>query len=425
MSQLKLIFIVTMGSILETYDFSLYGYYAQTLAQLFFPQSNKAFALLLTFTVFAVGFITRPLGAAIFGSIGDKYGRKSSLLISIMLMAIPTAAIGILPTYAQIGLGAPILLMICRLLQGVAVGAEFTGTMVYMVESAPGKLRAFYGSLCICSGYIAMLLTAFMVNIFSTWDSSSQMAIQVWRIPFLFSVFLGVVGLCIRSRLPETAAFKTIQEGKAVAPNPLLKTLTCMPARLLLSIGVIIVHSIGFYLLFVYLNSYLQNYYHLSLSRISLMNMVAITIAIIAVPIIGLIAERTDKRNLIIIGTMGLILFSLPLFKLIETAHIAAFITMQASLTLLLCLVSAVLPAFLTELFPVELRSTGMALAYNLSGVIFGGTTPLTLYFFLKKTEQLNFPAWYLMLSAGVSLVSVLAISYADKRAYALKLDAS
>jgi len=402
--------MVLLGSILETYDYSLYGYFAPILAKLFFPTYDPVSSLLIAFSVFAVGFVTRPIGAAIFGHYGDKYGRKKMLMISIMLMAIPTAGIGLLPTYAQIGIYAGILLTCCRLLQGLAVGAEFVGTMVYMIEQAPVHRQTLFGSLCICSGYIAMLFTAIVVALLTHFISTSALQTWGWRIPFILGLGLGAIGLYVRSKLSETPAFKALLKEKTTVTNPLFETIFHRPLTLLLGTGLVMIHALGFYLLFVYLTSYLNTYYKISPEMTSSINTLVLILAVIIIPIIGLLAENINKKYFIMASAMGLILLSYPLIKLLDHGTFSAILFAQASLTILLSLSSAVLPAFLSTLFPVSLRYTGMALCYNVAAVTFGGTAPLVLTFLVEKTQNVAAPSYYLIAVAFVTLGATLLI---------------
>jgi len=406
----NLLFMVLLGSLLETYDFSLYGYFAPILAQSFFPSPDPTSSLLASFTVFAVGFLTRPVGAAIFGYCGDKYGRKKILIISIMLMAIPTALIGMLPTYEQIGIWAGLLLALCRLLQGLAVGAEFVGTMVYMIEQAPTNQKTFFGSLCICSGYIAMLFTAIIVTLLSHFLSSESLQQWGWRIPFLFGLLLGILGLYIRSKLSETPAFKVLLENKSTVTNPLLQTITQMPFTLLLGIGVIMIHVLGFYLLFVYMTSYLNSYYKIPAETTSFINIITLTLAAALIPFIGMMAEKINKKIFILMSNIFIIILAYPLIRMLDNGTILTILIVQTTLTLFICITSAVLPIFLSELFPVSLRYTGMALCYNIAAVSFGGTAPLILTFLVEKTQNISSPAFYLMLAACVTLGSTILI---------------
>ncbi len=417
--QKNLLFMVLLGSILETYDYSLYGYFAPILAQTFFPSLNPISALLVSFTVFAVGFITRPAGAAIFGYYGDKYGRKKMLMISIMLMAIPTGLIGILPTYEQIGIYAGLLLTLCRLLQGFAVGAEFVGTMVYMIEQAPSNRKTFFGSLCICSGYIAMLFTAIIISLLTHFISVDYLHTWGWRIPFLMGILLGFIGLYIRSKLPETPAFKVLLENKSTAVNPLLQTISKMPLTLLSGVGIVMVHALGFYLLFVYMPSYLNMYYGISPKISSSINTIVLILAVISIPIIGMLAETMNKKYFIVISTICLIILSYPLIRLINNGTFLSIVMTESALTILLCFTSAVLPTFLSELFPTSLRYTGMALCYNISAVTFGGTAPLVLTFLVEKTQNISSPSFYLILAACVTLGSTLLIKNKTSYGYA------
>lgn len=410
LSQTKIIFIVLVGSILETYDYSLYGYFAPTLAQLFFPRTDPIASLLATFSVFAVGFMMRPIGAAIFGHFGDQYGRKKILMISILIMAIPTALIGLLPTYADIGIYAGILLVLCRLLQGLSVGAEFVGTMIYLIEQAPTNKKTLYGSLSICSGYLALLLTALIIALFTHFMPQTFLSTWGWRIPFLLGLLLGLIGFYIRANLSETNAFKTLIQEKTLIKHPFSYLIRTMPFRLLAGALVVAIHALGYYFLFVYMNSYLNLYYHLPNSTTAMINVMVIIFAIISIPIIGMLAERINKKYFIFLSTIGLIFFSYPLIKLLDQGTFTAILIAESLLTLLLSMTSAVLPTFLSELFPASTRYTGMALCYNISAVFFGGTAPLALTFLVEKTQNIAAPSYYLMFAAGITFCSAFLI---------------
>lgn len=410
-SHKKFLAMVLLGNVLETYDYALYGSFAVVLAQVFFPSLDPTSALLASFTVFAVGFIARPLGAAIFGYYGDKYGRKKMLMVSIMIMASATGVIGLLPSYDQIGMTAGLLLAVCRLLQGFAVGAEFVGTMIYMVEQAPANRKTFFGSLCICSGYLAMLGTAVIIGLITNFIAQAQVASWGWRIPFLLGVGLGLIGLYIRSQLPETPTFKRLLEHKATVVNPLVQVIVQMPWTLLLGAGVVMLHVLGFYLLFIYMTSYLNIHYGISAPIISLITTMVTILAILLIPIIGILAEKFNHKYFIVISTVGLILFAYPLFRFMDNGSFFNILFAHSMLTILIGLTSAVLPAFLAELFPPTLRFSGMAICYNMSAVIFGGTAPLVLTFLVDKTHDVSAPGLYLVVAATVTLFSTLLIN--------------
>lgn len=403
LSNKKVLMMTLMGSTLETYDYTLYGYFAPLLAQLFFPELHPAAALLAAFSVFAVGFIARPLGAAFCGFYGDKYGRKKILLLSIMLMALPTAFIGMLPTYAQIGVSAGFLLVLFRLIQGFAVGAEFVGTMVYLIEQAPANKKTFYGSLCICSGFIAILFTSLMVTLLTHYLSNTALIAWGWRLPFLFGIVLGIVGLIIRAKLPETRPFRQLQQDKAIVSNPLMQTIKKMPFKLITGTLMVTLHVFGFYLLFFYMSSY----YKIAPQMISLINTVVLIMAVMLIPCVGLLAEKINKKYFVAAGCMGFIVLAYPLFQLVNHPTLTAILVVQTTLTLFLCLNSAVIPSLLSELFPVSVRYTGMALCYNLCAVMFGGTAPLVLTYLSGRFSNSMMPCFCLMLAAGLTLLSL------------------
>lgn len=416
LSYRKLIIPGVVGNILEWYDFSLYGYFATIIAQLFFPTTNKLVSILATFGVFAIGFLMRPLGAIIFGYYGDKVGRKKTLSIAIILMAIPTTLIGLLPTYADWGIMASILLLICRLLQGLAVGGEFCGSIVYLLEHAPQNRRGMYGGLSMFSAFAGLLLGSGVAALISLLPPD-ELNVWGWRIPFLMGILLGFIGLFLRWRMPETPNFIDAQKSQKLVKNPITQAFKTALLPMLLSVGLVFLPAMSFYLLFVYLSSYMTTYLHIALHTALFINTISMLGIIIIIPWVGLLSDKIGRKPLLFIGALGFIVFSYPLFLLLQHANFFSILFVQISFAVLLCLVYASIPAVLVEMFDTHFRYSAMAFPYNLANAIFGGTAPLFATYLISITNNVLAPSFYLIFAAIIMffLLFFLKESYHKK----------
>ncbi|ASQ45396.1 MFS transporter [Legionella clemsonensis] len=392
-----------LGNVLEWYDFALYGYFASTLTPLFFPAQNKTLALILTFTVFAIGFLMRPLGAIVFGYIGDRLGRKHALSYAILLMAIPTTLIGLLPDYSQIGIIAPSLLIVCRLLQGLAVGGEFTGSMVYLLEHTPTAKQGFYGSLAMASAFGGLLLgsaAATIVELFAVaW---------AWRIPFLLSITLGALGLYLRLHMPESPVFETLKKKHPLTVNPLKEVVSKHFSLMLKAMALVILPSTGFYLSFLYLTTYLNHFLAVALPHAMLINTLTLFLLMLACPAVGVLADKIGKWRILITGAAFFIFLSIPLYLLLQEKSLMAIFICQIAFACMVALSYSPIPAVLLELFPVAFRYTGLSLSYNLANALFGGTSAAVATSLIHVTGILFMPAVYLIFIATVTFVTLL-----------------
>jgi len=394
-----------VGNILEWYEFALYGYFAHTISHLFFPIEDRALSLIATFSVFAVGFLMRPLGAVVFGHIGDRYGRKKALISAIFCMAIPTGLMGLLPTYDTLGIYAAILLTFFRLLQGLAVGGEFTGSIVYLVEHAPQHQRGFYGSLTLFSGLIGVMLGSGVSALVGYLANGSSAELWAWRVPFVLGFALGFFGFYIRRDMPETPNFERVAViGKRVT-HPLLWALLKSPTSLLYAIGLVALPVTGFYILFVYSSSYLTIYHKMPAGQVMLINTLTIIMLIATIPVVGRLSDKIGRRPVLLSGAIGFVCLSYPLFYILQQATVATVFIAQGVFALLVSLSYSVIPVILVEMFPTSVRYTGMALPYNIASALFGGTAPLLATFFIAQSGNLSAPIYYLI---GLAVIFLL-----------------
>ena len=394
-----------IGNVIEWYDFALYGYFAGIISALFFPADDYFVSILITYSVFAVGLFMRPVGGIIFGYLGDRYGRKKSLLCSIILMSISTCLIGILPTYNQIGSVASIMLVICRLLQGIAVGGEFTCSMVYIIEHVEADRRGLYGSCVMLSAFIGLLLgsgVSTLVNFFSDDNTNLQ---WIWRIPFILGLLLLILGSYFRHAMLETPEFE-----RFIKNNSLLKynIKNIFNKKLIHATCLVILPSISFYLIFVYLVTYLKEFVHIPLSTSLFINTISMTLMIVFIPIFGFLSDRLGHKILIVSGTVGFIILSYPLFLLITTGILKLVLLSQCCFALLIAMIYSTIPATLFDMFDVSMRCTAVSIPYNIANSIFGGSAPLISTILIHYVGILG-PSFYLIV---VSLIVILTLYY-------------
>ena len=399
-----------VGNVLEWYDFALFGFFAPVLARLFFPSQDPLAALLDTFGVFAAGFLMRPLGAALFGGMGDRRGRRSALMWSVLLMSIPTFLMGLLPTYERMGVWAPILLTLLRLVQGLSVGGEYTGSIAYLVESAPRSRRGAIGSWTPFSATLGTILGSGMGALCSAVLSEESLMAWGWRPPFLLGILVGGVGLYLRRGMSESPDFHHAQVSGHLADHPIRDLLTLRHSTLLLAVGLNGLNSAAFYIVFVYLTTYLSTHWQVPLATGLTINTLSLGLLTLLLPLTGALSDRVGRKPLLVASSLGLALLSYPLFRLMGHNGVAAVFAVQSMFTLLVALYFGPMPAVMVELFPVRERCSGLSLGYNLAVALFGGTAPLVASYLVYVTGDVFAPGWYLGVCAVLSLALVLGM---------------
>lgn len=399
-----------VANVLEWYDFALYGYFASILARLFFPAQDELTSLISTFEIFAAGYLMRPLGAAVFGNLGDKVGRKKVLIVSVILMAASTTLIGVLPTHAKIGIMAPILLTLLRLVQGFSVGGEFTGTISFIVEHGQQSRRGFSGSLATFSLIGGILLGSAMGALITSVLSVEAITSWGWRIPFVFGIVVGGVGFYLRFGIEETPMFKSLEDKGGVVRTPILEALTHYWREIFITMGTTWAGSATFYIIFIYLTTYLLSEIKIPFSTALHINTISMVILMMASPFMGALSDRIGRKPVLTIGCLGIAILSYPLFLFLSGGNILYVLGAQAVFAVELAMVFAPLGATLVELFPTRVRLSAMSLGYNLGFSIFGGTAPLVATYLIKETGSKVAPSIYLIFSALVSLLVFLRI---------------
>jgi MHS family proline/betaine transporter-like MFS transporter len=404
----KLQFVVgatIVGNMLEWFDFALFGMMAPLFATLFFSKEDASVDL--PFLFFALSAAARPIGGIVFGYMGDRLGRKTALLRTIVLMTIPIFLIGILPSYVQIGGAATVFLAIFCFFQGFCMGGEFPGSVVFLVESSPPKLRGYIGSWAYFGVLFGMCLGAVDIYILNQSLSASDFKAWGWRLPFFFGAILGLIGIFLRRLLHETPLFQEAKTASQLVNKPFTASLQKHKKELLQGLGIMVADAVGFNLIIVFCTSYFIHHLHLSAKLSFLLNAYTVIVGMLAIPLAGKLSSRIGPVRLIQMALAALFFGALPLYLLIASGTIFWIFIGQGLLVALLASYLCNLPAIICKLFPTEVRYSCCALIINFSVAIFGGTTPLLINYLLDKTEWHFMPALYLMVAAVISFYSL------------------
>ncbi|MFC2130918.1 MFS transporter [Bacteroidota bacterium] len=397
-----------IGNVLEWYDFAVYGYFATIIASQFFPKEDKIVGLIATFSIFAAGFLVRPLGGIIFGSIGDKYGRKKALTASVFMMAIPTTLIGVIPTYASVGIWAAVILTILRLIQGISVGGELTGSISFIAETALQKRRGFYGSTTLFGAVSGILLGSLIGAIMASSMTAESLSSWGWRIPFLAGIIIGFAGLLLRRHMKEAESFNKLKESGAIAKSPVKEFWKEHKGNALLTVFGLWCFSVSFYMIFLYMASYTHTFLGYSLEDALSINSISMVFLLIMIPVMGHISDRVGRKKVLMAGQIGFVLFTIPLFLLIDMAEHWHILVAQLAFAVLVATQQGVMPAALVERFPTRIRYTGLSISYNIGLALFGGTTPMLATWLIHEFEgNVLLPGFYLMMSGIISLIAV------------------
>jgi MHS family proline/betaine transporter-like MFS transporter len=400
----------SIGNAVEWYDFAIYGFLATFIAANFFPAGNDTAALLNTFAIFAAAFVMRPLGGLVFGPLGDRIGRQRVLAIVILLMAGSTLGMGLLPTYDAIGVGAPLLLLFLRCLQGFSAGGEYGGGACYLAEFATDERRGLTVTFIAWSGVVGFLLGSVTVTLLQTLLGDAAMDSYGWRIPFLIAGPLGLVGLYIRLKLTDTPAFEQLSASNDVATSPLREALRTAWRPILQVIGIMIMFNVGYYVVFSYLPTYFIKTLHLSKTVAFFSITMACVVAIVLILPLAALSDRIGRRPLLIGGTMAFALLAYPLFLLLNSGSVAAAIAAHVLLAAIESIYISVAVVTGVELFATRVRYSGFSVGYNVCVAVFGGTTPYMVAWLTSSTGNNQVPAFYVIVAAVVSLATVLTL---------------
>ena len=407
----KAIIAAALGNAMEWFDFGVYGFLAYALGQVFFPNVSPSVQMIAALATFSIPFLVRPLGGIVFGVLGDKFGRQKVLSTTIIIMSISTFCIGIIPSYATIGIWAPILLLLAKLVQGFSIGGEYSGAAVFIAEYSPDSKRGFMASWLDFGSIAGFLLGAGFVVLLSSLLGQIAFHDWGWRIPFFLALPLGIIGLYLRHALDETPTFQQYadnenhqqqQENKRL----LLKdTFTKYGKSILICTGLVIVTNVTYYMLLTYMPSYLSHSLHYSTDH-GVLIIIAIMVGILFVqPIIGLLSDKIGRKPFILTGSIGLLILSYPAFIMINSNIIGfIFLGLLIIAVLLNCLIG-VMASILPAIFPTSVRYRALAISFNIS-VLIAGITPTAAAWLVEKSGDLYMPAYYLMCVAVIGIIT-------------------
>lgn len=405
-----------IGNFVEWFDYAVYGYLAATISQAFFPESDRQTALLATFAVFAISFFIRPLGGFVWGHIGDRVGRKTALSLSILIMSGATFCIALIPAYSVIGLGAPILLLVIRIVQGFSAAGEYAGASAFLVEYAPANRRGLYAAVVPASTAAGLLLGSLLAALLSILLSAEQMSEWGWRLPFLLAAPMGLIGRYIRTKLEDTPAFRALEDEAEQAHAPVKDMFTHHWRALLLAFGAVLLNAIGFYVILSYMPTYLSEELGFGATESFFATTIALLTYIGFIFLTGLASDRFGRKRVLISASVTFILLTVPAFMLLDSGSFAVVLIVQIALGAMLTLNDGTLPSFLAELFPTRIRYSGFAVSFNLANAVFGGTAPFVATLLIGLLHTTLAPAWYLVAAALVSLLAVLCAKETSRK---------
>jgi len=395
---------------LAWYEFALYLSFTPLFAKLFFPPEMGSASIINTLFIFALGFLSRPLGTLFFSHIGDRLGRKVALLLSILFLTLPTFIIGFIPTYAQIGLAAPILIALMRLLQSFPVGGEFAGTMCYFFEISPKHRRGLLGSFTFFGSQVGLTLSIVEFLLLEKFLSPEAFMSWGWRVSFIFGSLTGFTGWYLRHKLIETPLFETIKTEGKLSPRPILESLKEYKLPIFKAFLLSALPLGGWYVLFIFFPLYFSEILGTSLNEQLLLNAGLLLLSTLFLPLFGHLADRSHKKSLLLGSGVAIFLLAYPLYTWVIHYSFTLFVILQLTMNLLLTAQYALLPLVLCELFPIRVRYSCVGMGYNFCNLLFGGSTPAIALSLSTKTGNLMGPTFFMMLMALLSLSPLLSL---------------
>jgi MFS transporter, MHS family, proline/betaine transporter len=412
-----------IGNLTEWYDFGVYAYFEPTLKEVFFSDLGDTAGTIATFGLFAVAFLVRPFGGMFFGPLADRIGRNKVLATTMLLMAAGTFAIGCIPSRESIGVLAPILLLVARLVQGFSTGGEYGNAMTFIAEYAPDRRRGFMGSWLEFGTFTGYILGAIVVTVADAQLSEDQLLSWGWRLPFLVALPLGIVGVYLRTRLADTPAFTALEnqaqerEKENRTSREWKKLLTLWPF-LLVCMGLVLAWNVTNYMLTSYMPTYvtetmpnMQGGSSVSSTTSQYLQIAVMAVALVTIPLLGLLSDRIGRKPIAWVGSVGLVVLAFPMILLIRhQTGLSIFLGLLIMGLLLICF-SATMPSTLPSLFPTDVRGAGLSVSFNVSVSAFAGTTSVVVGALVSATGDLNWPAYYLIIAGLIGCASVWAIT--------------
>lgn len=403
----KVIVASFIGNFVEWFDYGAYSYLAVVIAAVFFPSDNLTEGLIWTFALFAVSFLVRPLGGFIWGHIGDRVGRRNALAWSILIMSASTVCIGLLPGAATLGLWAPALLLLFRVLQGFSASGEYAGASAYLVEYAPKGKRGIYAAVVPGSTAAGLLFGSLMATTLTASLTTTEMESWGWRLPFLLAAPLGLIGVYIRRKLEDSPVFQEMAQEDEAVKAPVWALFRDHWRALVRATAAVLLNAVGFYVILTYMPTYLSQTIGLDLTIANVTTTISLVTYIGFIFLTGHLSDRFGRRKILMSASVLFILLTVPAFLLLGTGSVVVILLVQILLGAMLTLNDGSLASFLAESFPTRVRYSGFAVSFNVGNAIFGGTAPAIATLLIATTGSAIAPGWYLMGAAVIALIAV------------------
>ncbi|HHG8582949.1 TPA: MFS transporter [Legionella pneumophila] len=383
------------GNALEWYDFLLYASFAPVFAEIFFPSKIHFVSLIATFSLFAIGFIMRPIGGLLLGHYADHVGRRKALILSMSVMTISTALIAVLPDFNSWGIIAPILFSVLRLIQGLAVGGELPGSTTYLIEHMFQNRRGLAGSLVLSSAFLGIFIGALTASIFSTLFTGDSLLNWGWRYAYLLGGILGILGIYLRIKSVESPTFL---KDKHTTELPAKVVFTRFKQQLFLSVIITSILAMANYVLIAYVTTFLVKSEYFLLKDALLINLIALALLTVLIPLMGFLSDVVGRKPIFLIGLFSLCILISPFFWLLLSGSWWKALCCELLLAIVLAPINATVPTIIAEMFPTSVRASGISISYNIGQALFGGTMPLVAFTLIELSNNKMAPAWYLFL---------------------------
>ncbi|MFI6658721.1 MFS transporter [Streptomyces sp. NPDC050523] len=398
-----------VGVFVHWFDWAAYAYLAGTVATVFFPSEDATTGLLAVFGVFAVSFGIRPVGAMVFGPLGDRIGRKRTLSLVIFMMSGATLTIGLLPGYASIGVAAPVLLVVLRLVQGFAAGGEFGSAASFLAESSPRRRRGFGVSWLEVGSLLGFLAGSFVFLLLSTGLDDGQLTSWGWRIPFLVAAPLGVIGFIIRNKIEDTPEYRALEASDTLPRRPVRELFRSNKKQMFQAAGLMTAMHVPFYAVLTYLVTYETDDLGHSADTAALLSTVISLLGLVLVPVFGMLSDRVGRKPVFVGATAALLVLATPAFLLMRTGLAGTWIA-GLLLGVILAAILGTYAVWSAEIFPTRTRQSGLSISYNLTAALFAGTVPYLMTVLISATGSTLVPGPYLMVAAAGGLVAALSL---------------